>query len=156
MTGLPNRRTFETRLTDALAAPDPTHRVSLIFIDLDRFKTINDRLGHDAGDVLLRNVGDSAHRHDALHRLHRPTRAATSSPSSCPPSTHSNSPSSRNGSTSSFNFPHDTDDGEVVVTASIGLATHRKGETLDDFLRRADQLMYDAKRSGRDTIRTDT
>jgi diguanylate cyclase (GGDEF)-like protein len=54
-----------------------------------------------------------------------------------------------------LNFPHDTDDGEVVVTASIGLATHRKGETLDDFLRRADQLMYDAKRAGRDAIRTD-
>ena len=154
LTGLPNRRTFETRLTDALAAPDPTHRVSLIFIDLDRFKTINDRLGHDAGDVLLRNVAtvltDTMRSTDCIARLGGDEFAIV-----MPAIDPLELPLIAQRLHERLNFPHDTDDGEVVVTASIGLATHRKGETLDDFLRRADQLMYDAKRAGRDAIRTD-
>lgn len=43
----------------------------------------------------------------------------------------------------------------VTVPASIGIPTRRDNEDIDELIRRADQLMYDAKRSGRDTIRTD-
>lgn len=58
MTGLPNRVTFQGRLQGALAHARRTDgRVGVMLIDLDRFKTVNDTLGHAAGDALLRAVG---------------------------------------------------------------------------------------------------
>ncbi|AKJ26910.1 putative bifunctional diguanylate cyclase/phosphodiesterase [Caldimonas brevitalea] len=63
LTGLPNRRVFEVRLQQALRdaeAQDGT--VALLYMDLDRFKTINDSLGHVIGDRLLRRIAERARR----------------------------------------------------------------------------------------------
>lgn len=58
LTGLPNRRLFSDRLQQAIAAAkrDKAH-IALLFLDLDKFKPVNDELGHDVGDLLLKEVG---------------------------------------------------------------------------------------------------
>jgi len=60
LTGLPNRLSFEIALTSSLARPDKSGAVAMI--DLDRFKEINDSLGHDTGDKLLVEVADRLRR----------------------------------------------------------------------------------------------
>jgi two-component system, chemotaxis family, sensor kinase Cph1 len=56
LTGLPNRRHLSNVMAAMLAAAAPTDPVAAIFIDLDRFKSVNDEHGHDAGDCVLREV----------------------------------------------------------------------------------------------------
>lgn len=58
LTGLPNRDAFRERLDEALAGARPGQETTLIFLDIDNFKQVNDSLGHDAGDELLRLVAD--------------------------------------------------------------------------------------------------
>ncbi len=59
LTGLPNRILLQGRLVDAIRSADDNHRsVALIMMDLDRFKEINDTLGHHVGDKLLQAIGD--------------------------------------------------------------------------------------------------
>ncbi|CAG9169668.1 hypothetical protein LMG32289_01788 [Cupriavidus pampae] len=74
LTGLPNRAWFEKKLREACeAARQHGHRSALCFIDLDRFKIVNDTAGHGAGDVLLRELGYVIRHHvrpdDLLARL---------------------------------------------------------------------------------------
>lgn len=74
LTLLPNRVLFRDRLNRALARADRNNElVALMFLDLDRFKTINDTLGHDAGDVLLREVSirlrNTVREEDSIARL---------------------------------------------------------------------------------------
>ena len=62
LTGLPNRRLLMDRLEQAVAAAARHgHQVALLFIDLDDFKTINDTLGHDKGDLLLKQAVSYTH-----------------------------------------------------------------------------------------------
>ena len=57
LTGLPNRRVFEDRLTQMIASAARNHaKFAVFYLDLDKFKQVNDTLGHDAGDQLLREV----------------------------------------------------------------------------------------------------
>ncbi|MEO5701445.1 MAG: diguanylate cyclase [Casimicrobiaceae bacterium] len=74
LTGLPNRRMFQDRLAHAIArAERGNHRAAVLFIDLDGFKEINDRLGHDAGDEVLKamatRLAASVRTGDSVFRL---------------------------------------------------------------------------------------
>ena len=75
LTGLPNRAHLETQVGAALASVDAgrTGEAALLFLDIDRFKHVNDTMGHDAGDELLRQVAErlrkGARSHDVVARL---------------------------------------------------------------------------------------
>src|SRR5690606_6303199 len=59
LTGLPNRLMFQERLRQAMAyAKTYNRKMALMFLDLDRFKAVNDTLGHDVGDQLLKQVAE--------------------------------------------------------------------------------------------------
>ena len=58
LTGLPNRRHFRERLERALAGTDETHGIAVLCVDVDRFKVINDTLGHPVGDALLKAIAE--------------------------------------------------------------------------------------------------
>ncbi|PTW47775.1 EAL domain-containing protein [Rhodovulum kholense] len=58
LTGLPNRRAFADSIDYAIATADPNRPAAILFVDLDRFKHVNDTLGHAAGDKLLRHVSE--------------------------------------------------------------------------------------------------
>jgi diguanylate cyclase (GGDEF)-like protein len=64
ITGLPNRTLFNDRLRQAMAqAKRERHKLALLYLDLDKFKAVNDNFGHDVGDGLLRHVAERLLRH---------------------------------------------------------------------------------------------
>jgi diguanylate cyclase (GGDEF)-like protein/PAS domain S-box-containing protein len=154
LTGLPNRRLFEDRLAIALAqAHRYRHRLAVIFVDLDRFKQVNDTLGHAAGDELLRGVaqrltscvreGDTVARLAGdeftllLPGIHYAEDVATIS----------------RKLTDALRQPFPIDGHDVRVTSSGGVALYPEdGENEEMLLRSADTAMYRAKERGRDNF----
>jgi diguanylate cyclase (GGDEF)-like protein len=157
LTGLPNRRLFERRLAGALRrAGSDAGSVALLFLDLDGFKQVNDRLGHAAGDELLRVVGqrllDSVRANDEVTRL-RPPQGSVSrfggdefavlltgmheaeDAADCARRIHAR-----------LSEPIEIDGAEARVGVSIGIALHpAHGETATALLSAADSAMYAAK-----------
>jgi diguanylate cyclase (GGDEF)-like protein/PAS domain S-box-containing protein len=149
LTGLPNRELFMDRLEMALRrAERGQHHVAVIFLDLDRFKLINDSLGHDVGDQVLAAVAD---------RLSGATRVSDTL--------------ARFGGDEftilcddvgddadclevaqrlvvSMGLPLALQAGEVFVSLSVGIAVSRVGESGAVLLRNADIAMYRAKEKG--------
>ena len=148
LTGLPNRVLFEDRLQQSLLRA--ARQVAVLFVDLDRFKKVNDSYGHAAGDRLLQEVG---------RRLQRAVRAA-------------DSVARMGGDEFTVLLDNVRDDGEVaevigrmqealaqpihiggssvVISASIGMVMSRPADrNPNDLLRDADTAMYRAKAAGR-------
>lgn len=146
LTSVLNRREFSARLAVELGQP---REIVLAFCDLDRFKAVNDRFGHAAGDRLLVQVaerlrgclreGDLLGRFggDEFLMLFRGAGGADAQ-------------SLRDRIAAVFAEPFPIADTTVVIGASVGVAVHRPGWAgecaMEDLLHRADQHMYDAKR----------
>jgi diguanylate cyclase (GGDEF)-like protein/PAS domain S-box-containing protein len=152
LTGLPNRSFFMTRLSQALqrSGGDRSHSVSVLFIDLDRFKNVNDSLGHVAGDLLLVNIADRLREclrpSDIVARLGGDEfTILVEGKYARDEVTHI-----AERILQKFNDPFDLHGHEVYSSASIGVlhasAAHTSSE---DIMRDADTAMYHAKRAGK-------
>ncbi|MDH5238617.1 MAG: signal peptidase I, partial [Acidimicrobiia bacterium] len=146
LTGLPNRAYFIDQLNQLVEeATNPQRRFAVLFIDLDGFKPINDRLGHDAGDALLENVSrrlETAAGGDALVARLGGDEFTVLIPDM---SHHDDAEEIVERIHGALVQPYRIGRDSVSVGASIGMAFPEVGITGSELLRRADAAMYDAK-----------
>ncbi|MEG3870915.1 EAL domain-containing protein [Microcoleus sp. Z1_B5] len=151
LTGLPNRLLFNERLSLALASAHQNgEMLAVIFLDLDRFKNVNDTLGHPVGDLLLQSVsrrltnclrvGDSMARWGGdeftvlLYNINTPEEATKICQLII----------------QSLSTPFDFEGLELYIKASLGIAlAPYDGEDAETLLKNADAAMYKAKQKGR-------
>lgn len=152
LTGLANRALLMERLAQALARTERRpSSVAVLFLDIDRFKTINDNFGHEVGDSVLACIGDR------LRKALRPEDMASRFGGDefvvlcedLEDDRHVVTIAERIGR--SISEPISLEAGEVVVTTSIGIAAARGiGDRPEVLLRDADAAVYRAKERGRD------
>ncbi|WP_426077862.1 EAL domain-containing protein [Janthinobacterium sp. PSPC3-1] len=155
LTGLPNRSQFYDSLTHALAqAQEHQWSVAVLFLDVDRFKNVNDTLGHTLGDELLRQFSsrlvDSLRVRDTIGRFGGDEFAAIL----ILPDGAQHSVGVVDKIREAMRKPFDLQGHEVTVTASIGIAVYPDDATdADTLIQYADTAMYRAKEAGRDAFR---
>jgi diguanylate cyclase (GGDEF)-like protein len=155
LTGLPNQTLFEDRAATALArARRHGDRVAVAVLDLDRFKTVNDSLGHRAGDALLVQVADRLRT--AVRSPDTVARMGGDEFTLLLPELHPHGEAIvAERLLAAFEAPFDVDGHQIRVSPSIGLAAYPDdGDTHDRLLRNADAAMYRAKENGRNTWAT--
>ena len=160
LTRLPNRRLLMDRLQHALASSARSGRLgALMFMDLDHFKTINDTLGHDVGDVLLQQVAERlrecVRETDTVARLGGDEFVMMLENLDMPAANAAAQIEHIGGKIlASLNRPYLMDQQALISTPSIGVTLFSGHEqALDDLLKQADIAMYQAKTSGRNAIR---
>ena len=154
LTGLANRLLFTDRLQHALARSVRSGaQIAVLYVDIDRFKDINDRRGHAAGDALLKDFAarlrSSVRASDTVARFggdefvilledlkeaKHAQRVAEKIVAAC-------------------RSPLQLEGGEVLATASIGVACGDGASEADALVKRADEALYEAKAAGRDGYR---
>ncbi|MBC7184926.1 MAG: EAL domain-containing protein, partial [Marinobacter sp.] len=154
LTNVPNRRLFRDRLDQHAAHSERTgDPFALLFIDLDNFKTINDRLGHDAGDELLMDVAKRlsgcVRQSDTVARMGGDEFTVLLLDTG-------NLDFIKDIATNilaELNRPFHLGDDEVRVSGSIGITLFPEdGHSAQQLLNNADQAMYLAKHSGRNQV----
>lgn len=151
VTGLPTRRLVEEDVTRTLLA-DYT-ALSVIFVDLDGFKAVNDRLGHAAGDSLLREIGQRLQNvireTDVLGRFGGDEFIAVAAVES-----EGDAAVLADRIRSAIAEPFDDLPGDLRVTASVGVVTvgNDGAPVMDQLVRAADHAMYEAKMAGGDRV----
>ncbi len=150
LTDLPNRLYFQERLADGLIRARRGERLSVLYIDLDHFKNVNDTLGHPIGDKLLKVVADRLRDEvrptDIIARLGGDEFAVIQAELS--------SSSDVTGLASNLverlSKPYQIGDHKVIVGASVGIAMAiTDGDTVDQLMKNADLALYRAKSEGR-------
>lgn len=162
ITQLPNRSQLMERLQEALLqAQRSGHPVAVMFIDLDRFKYVNDTLGHQAGDALLQQVAQRIQAHvrksDLVFRVGGDEFVVILPEQKALPRLNALA----HGLVTRLSEPYHLKEGCAEVGASIGIAIGESGEQAveriqayaNQLLDQADQAMYQAKQDGRGWVR---
>ncbi len=155
LTDLPNRVLFRNRLHQQLAESRRTGgAVALLYLDLDRFKTVNDTLGHGAGDALLREtarrMAGVLRTEDTLGRLGGDEFAVLQSGDATPASARALAERLVEAASEPFHLAGR----QVSVGLSVGIAlSPQDGADADGLFKNADLALYRAKMAGRNTYR---
>ncbi|MBL8916829.1 MAG: GGDEF domain-containing protein [Archangium sp.] len=153
LTGISNRRGFDAEIpTFVERAVALTRGLSLLSMDLDSFKTLNDQLGHPAGDVLLKGVGEVLSQ--GVRRSDLPARFGGDEFVVLLADLEEHEVKARAEvlRAAIARVQHPGVAKGIHVTATIGGTMFRPGETIESFMRRADEALYAAKRAGKDRL----
>ena len=151
LTGLANRVKFEEAATQALArARRKGSRMACMFIDLDGFKEVNDRVGHQSGDALLRDVAQRMRHvfrdYDTIARLGGDEFAILLTDID----NYADVAHIATRLCDAMAEPIDIEGHALFVTASVGIAVYPDvAESVPELIRSADEAMYDSKRAGK-------
>ena len=151
LTGLLNRRAFEDILARELRRANFTRRsLALVLTDIDHFKEVNDAWGHQAGDEVIRRVGQALHSgmrpSDALSRFGGEEFVILLRGEDLEQA-EAVAERMRRAIAQLTDLP-----GGIQITVSMGVAASRSEETPDQLLRRCDEALYRSKRSGRNLV----
>ena len=155
LTGLPNRELFNVQLNEAINRTRHNNTgLALLFIDLDRFKTVNDSLGHDAGDELLRQVAarlkQSVRESDVTARLGGDEFTVILENVTEPQKAQIVAQKIIHA----LSKPVSLQCHQLFITPSIGIAFYPSDATeIQELIKNADRAMYMAKREGRNTFK---
>lgn len=154
LTGLANRALFEDRAQQALrsAVRAPGRAAAIIFIDLDRFKAVNDSFGHHLGDELLRAVADRLRQ--VVRDADTLARVGGDEFTVLLPEVQADHEAEEVGARvfHALRAPFTLDSTSVSIGASIGVAVSREGDSYEDLLCAADAAMYRAKSRGGERV----
>jgi diguanylate cyclase len=153
LTGLPNRRALMQWLTDQLRQSDRNDQpLTVAIIDLDHFKRVNDRYGHTIGDLVLQRFSEcglaAIRTSDRLGRLGGEEFLVGLFGTSLE---EAEEPLQRIRAKIASLDLSDIDR-RLSVTVTIGAASYRRGEMIEDLIQRADAALYRGKRSGRNCV----
>jgi diguanylate cyclase (GGDEF)-like protein/PAS domain S-box-containing protein len=155
LTDLPNRVLFYDRLKQTIAqARRNAWIIGVVFIDVDRFKIVNDTLGHAGGDTLLRNISERLtaclRPGDTVGRLGGDEFAVILSALAAP----QDAGLVAGQILKALSAPFHVGDNETYTTVSVGIALYPSdSDDIDTLIRNADMAMYDAKAAGGDGYR---
>ena len=153
LTGLHNRRSFNEIFAPALsAARRHGHPISLVMIDLDHFKTVNDTFGHSVGDLVLKEFAnlmmETVRAEDVAVRWGGEEFIILMSHTDC----EAAAALSERIRSSFEQYPSSA--APLAMTACFGVAQLQDGEQEDALIRRADDALYSAKHEGRNRVVT--
>ena len=147
LTGLPNRLTVQRHLDSVLSRPG-NNLISVLFVDLDRFKLTNDTLGHAFGDEVLRVVASrlrtSVREPDVVGRLSGDEFVVI-----CDDMSQFGAIEMAARIQEVVSAPIERSGGDQAITASVGIATAIPGDSAETVIANADLAMYRAKQQGR-------
>ncbi len=159
LTGLANRRAFDAALAGAwqTAAENGTP-LALLIIDADRFKGYNDRYGHPAGDLVLQRIADCIQVNTRcagdFGARYGGEEFAALLPGAGLQSAVGIAERLRS-TVADLGIPHDASpNGQITVSIGVAVAHPRRGTGSELLLRQADNALYEAKRAGRDRVRS--